>query len=135
VFNISYKLLSRIPEYKWDYYTLYPDVILYNCSETRYKHLCQRVQSAPYLYYDGIELRPTNMIMWALQSIKGWLGFTNYCQAQWVDYGKKKLAYYGYTRQYDASPLYQSPSQNDLESGNLYPNRFKQQVLISENYH
>lgn len=117
MFDISYKLLSHIPEYKWDYYTLYPDIILYDCSQHQYQHRCKVIERAPYLIYDGIELRPTNFVMFAFQTIKGWLGFTNFCQPQWVDYGKKKLDYYGYIKGYTLSTLSTDACRYDEESG------------------
>ncbi|CEG58888.1 hypothetical protein [Legionella fallonii] len=97
---INSSLLKNIPEYLRDTMAYYPDVILWQLNEIQYNNLWNQLISARYLYTNGYEIRPTNWFMYVLQTIKGWLGFENYCHPEKVSYTLNKLAYYGYTKQF-----------------------------------
>lgn len=99
MFYFNTKLCRRIPENLHGVMEYYPDVELFELDQTEYTQLWQKVSSAKYLYTNGYEIRPTNWFMYAFQSLKGWLGFSNNCHPQKVLFILNKLAYYGYVKQ------------------------------------
>ncbi|AUH72755.1 hypothetical protein [Legionella sainthelensi] len=94
------KLHRRIPANLHGVMEYYPDVELFELDQAEYTQLWQKASSAKYLYTNGYEIRPTNWFMYAFQSIKGWLGFSNNCHPQKVSFILNKLAYYGYVKQF-----------------------------------
>ena len=96
--NSSY--LYRIPRNQRTIMVYYPDIVLFELNQTQYTDLWQRLSSHKYLYTNGYKITPTNWFTHAFQTIKGWLGFENYCQREKIEYTLNKLAYYGYTKNF-----------------------------------
>lgn len=114
---INIRLRHKIPGYLREIMAYYPDVLLFQLNQIQYDHLWSQLISAKYLYTDGYEIKATSWFMYALQTIKGWLGFENYCNPEKVSYTLNKLAYYGYTKQFhqpDFSLLLQYPLSSEI---------------------
>jgi len=99
--NIKTHWYNKIPEHLLGIMEYYPDVVLFEFNQIQYTHLWQQLETSSYIYTNGSEVSPTNWFMYAYQSIKGWLGFENNCQPEKVSYTLNKLAYYGYTQQFE----------------------------------
>ncbi|HRD68713.1 MAG TPA: hypothetical protein PK657_01075 [Legionella sp.] len=83
----------------------YPDVLFFQLNKIQYTSLMERLSSSRYIYTNGIEIRPTNWLMYVTQSIKGWFGFTNNCRPEKIAYTLNKLAYFGYVHGLLEDPL------------------------------
>ncbi|KTD53836.1 hypothetical protein Lsan_3500 [Legionella santicrucis] len=115
MFYFNTKLYRKIPENLRGVMEYYPDVELFELNQAEYTQLWQKVSSVKYLYTNGYEIRPTNWFMYAFQSIKGWLGFSNNCHPQKVSFILNKLAYYGYVKQFN-QPDFSSIKYGSLSS-------------------
>ncbi len=89
----------RIPSNLKGVMEYYPDVSLFEVNQIQYTYLWQQLLKGPYIYTNGVEIRPAGRLMYAFQAFKGWLGFDNNCDPNKVSYVLNKLAVHGYVHQ------------------------------------
>lgn len=85
-----------------------PDVVLFNHTAEEYAAHWATLSKSKYLWTNGYEIVPTNWFSYALQTVKGWFGYTNHCSTSTVKLALSKLAYYGYLSGFDQQPLHQT---------------------------
>ncbi|KTD52696.1 hypothetical protein [Legionella quateirensis] len=77
-----------------------PDFIIYDIDEAEYLTFWNNIKKHPksQLYTDGIQVFRVSWLQSLFQTIKGWLGFENHCQANKVEMTLAKIAYQGYLK-------------------------------------
>lgn len=77
-----------------------PDFIIYDFDEAEYWTFWKNIKKHPIsrLYTDGIQVFRVSWLQYLFQTIKGWLGFENHCQANKVEMTLAKIAYQGYLK-------------------------------------
>lgn len=98
-------ILRRLPDETREYYVYYPDVLLYHHNAIQYAHYWRNLAQSKYLYTNGYDIQPTNWLVYAFQTLIGWLGFENHCQQDKIQFTLKKLSFYGYLCGYSQEPL------------------------------
>ncbi|MBL7480759.1 hypothetical protein [Legionella bononiensis] len=81
-----------------------PDFIIYDIDEAEYRRFWEQIKKHPkgQLYTDGIQVFRVSWLQSLFQSLKGWLGFENHCQANKVEMTLAKIAYQGYLKGFHA---------------------------------
>ncbi|WP_367606163.1 hypothetical protein [Legionella sp. W05-934-2] len=97
---INYKLLEKLPEYQFDAYRYYPDILPYQHDKNSFKHHWLALSQARYIYSNGVEVKPVSWFHYVFELVKGFFGFTNHCAPEKVTMGLMKLGYYGYLHGY-----------------------------------
>ena len=82
--------------------TYHPDFIVYDLGEKEYQQFWQSINTHPrtQLYTDGIQIIRVSWIQSVFQTIKGWFGFDNHCQANKIEITLAKIAFHGYLKGY-----------------------------------
>lgn len=92
---------------------LYPDTIPYDYTEDEYTRLWEKLNNAKrghYFYTDGYKVKRVSYARSLWEQFRGFFGFTNRCQPQRVKMTLQKIAYFGYIKGYDQTPLDNIPN-------------------------
>jgi hypothetical protein len=102
---IDETIIKKIPNKYRESLGYYPDTLFYKLNQAEYQKELQLLAKASYIYSDGYRLKPVGIFTYFFQSLKGLFGLTNYCEAPKVQMALRKLAYYGYLKQYPQGEL------------------------------